>query len=429
MDNYPYNNNYNNNGYQPPAPPANYQGMPGPQKPKKKRGIGGVIAAAISGVVVGALVMGLVIAPQLLNHTEVTPTAASSAPAQSQAPAETPQASAELGGDGIKVTDPTNPVPEIVEAAGKSVVSVQLYNRSYVSGQEPIEQKVGGGSGFVISDDGLIMTNHHVVEGANAIKVITKDGKEYDAEVVGSDPNTEVALLRVNGLELPALPIGNSDAAKQGELVIAVGNPINDSLNGTVTVGYLSGTDREMELNDTGTKISMLQTDAAINPGNSGGPLLNSKGEVIGITTMKTVFAGISSTGNAISAEGIGYAVPITKAMEIANIILENGSVPLPPKPGIGFSYQPVSAQDAQMWGVPQGIMIASVVPGSPAEKVGLRQSDVIVSIDGVDLTNGTEVPTFDDRNVGDSVPATVWRNGQTHEVEFILADLNQLNG
>lgn len=418
MNQYPYNGN---TGQEPAG-----RTQPAPWRPKKKKRIGAIIGAACAGVVAGVMIMSLWAIPALTKDSsaETPEVTVSSAPAEEEASAAPTEIQ---GGAGISVTNPNNPVPEIAEAAGKSVVSVQLYNRSYVSGQQPIDQAIGSGSGFVISDDGLIMTNHHVVEGANRIQVVAMDGREYDAEVVGSDPSTEVGLLRVQGLDLPALPIGNSDEAKTGEMVIAVGNPINETLSGTVTVGYLSGTNREMDLNETGVKVPMLQTDAAINPGNSGGPLLNANGEVIGITTMKTVYAGMSDSGSAISAEGIGYAVPISTAMEVANQILENGSVPVPVKPGIGFSYRPVTAQDAQMWGVPEGAMVASVVPGSPADRVGLREQDVIVQLDGVDLAGGAELPTFDSKNVGDVVSAVVWRNGRTYDVEFVLADLNAL--
>ncbi|MBD5559552.1 MAG: trypsin-like serine protease [Clostridia bacterium] len=417
MNNYPLNSR--------PDPQQTGRTQPAPWRPKKrKKHTGAIIGAACAGVAAGVLVMSLWALPSMKQQPAAAPeVTVSSAPA----PEETPAATQIEGGAGISITNPNNPVPEIAETAGKSVVSVQIYNRAYVSGQQPIDQAVGAGSGFVISDDGLIMTNHHVVEGGNRIQVVTADGKEYEAEVVGSDPNTEVALLRVQGLDLPALPLGNSDEARTGEMVIAVGNPINESLNGTVTVGYLSGVGREMDLNDTGVTVPMLQTDAAINPGNSGGPLLNSNGEVIGITTMKTVFAGVSDSGNAIAAEGIGYAVPITTAMNIANQILETGSVPMPVRPGIGFTYRPVDAQDAQMWGVPQGIMIAGVASGSPADRAGLREQDVIVSLDGVDLTGGAEVPTFESKNVGDVVSAVVWRSGRTYDVEFVLADLNSL--
>ena len=431
MNNYPYN--YGSQGGYPYDMQGGQLQPQSPQQPnnnkrkKKKRGIGGVIAGVACGVVAGALVMGYVIMPNLPGNKKnaEVPAEPTAAVEESAAPAE--EASAEIGGAAITIENTDNPVVDIAEAASKSVVSIELYSRSYVSGQQPIDQEVGAGSGFVISDDGLILTNNHVVEGVNRIMVVTQDGKEYEAEVIGTDPTTEVALIRAEGIGLPALPLGNSEELRVGEQVVAVGNPINESLTGTVTVGYVSGVNREMDLNDTGITVPMIQTDAAINPGNSGGPLFNTKGEVIGITTMKTVYAGMSENGSAIAAEGIGYAVPINTAKEVSEHLLTTGSVPVPEKPGIGFTYREVNAQDAQMWGVPEGIMIASVAAGSPAERAGLREYDVIVQLDGVDLTNGTEVPSFSDKSVGDIVSAQVWRNGQVYEMNFELADLNQL--
>jgi serine protease Do len=316
----------------------------------------------------------------------------------------------------------SNPVPDIAESAKDSVVGVVMYNKELVSGQEPIETKLSSGTGFVISDDGYILTNNHVVAEGNLIKVTTNSGEEYVAELIGRDSNSEVAVLKVEGLNLPALPIGDSTAAKTGELVVAIGNPINDSLQNTVTVGYLSSTSRQIVLN--GNEMDMLQIDAAINPGNSGGPLLNSNGEVIGINTSKKVFAGTDGYGNTISAEGIGFAIPISAAMDIANALIENGSVV---RPGIGFSYSPISESDAELWQVPKGILITGVVSGSPADEAGLRPNDVITSLDNVDLTTADEVPTFDDKNVGDTIPATVWREGTEYNVTFTLGDLSTM--
>lgn len=425
-----YEFNYNQGNYTPA--PGQYggdgAGPGGPKKPKKKKGFAGLIAAvAVTGVLAGSLLTGFVIMPTInqmqAGQMEVLPNETAAA---SEMP-EPAQSSTEFGGQAADIQNVANPVPEIAEQVADSVVGVITYNKSYISGQEPVEQALTSGTGFVISNDGYILTNNHVIDSGNTIKVRTSDGEEHAAELIGQDPNTEIAVLKVEGLGLPALALGDSDAAKTGELVVAVGNPLSDQLYGTVTVGYLSATNRSMQLSTNGEEMEMLQTDAAINPGNSGGPLINSKGEVIGINTMKRIFAGTDSYGNAISAEGIGFAIPINKAMDIAQQLIENGSVPQPVRPGIGFTYQPISAEDAEMWQVPRGIMIAGVVEGSPAEKAGLTTFDVITQIDGVDLTTGADVPTFDDRQVGDTVNATVWRDGKEMQVQFVLEDLNTL--
>ncbi len=407
-------------------------GSEGPQGPrrgkKKKKGIAGMLTAvAVSGMVAGGLLTGFVIVP-LLNQTpvaqvEVLPNeqAVASAAEESQ--------DSKLGGEAETIQNVTNPVPEIAEQATKSVVGITMYNTTYLSGKEPVEQAISSGTGFVISNDGYIMTNNHVVEEGNTIKVTTSNGDVYTAELVGRDPNTEVAVIKVENLGLPALALGNSDEAKTGEMVVAIGNPLSDTLSNTVTVGYLSSVSRPTQLMDGGDEINMLQTDAAINFGNSGGPLFNASGEVIGINTMKSVYAGQDGYGNLVSAEGIGFAVPINTAMDVAQQLIETGSVPMPVKLGVGFSYSPISAEDAQMWQVPQGIMIGQVVEDGPAAQAGLQVNDIITEIDGVDLTTGAAVPSFADRQVGDKVSATVWRNGQTYQVEFVLADLNALAG
>lgn len=435
MNNYPYNNNqqgtgYNYNSQYSPVPHYTTPNpSPAPQPPKKKKkGVWGVVTAAVAGVVAGAVGMGAFTGTFTGTDKKTITTQAPSAAISEQTAEPTVDDNSNIGGAAFDIENTNNPVPEIAEAAGKSVVGVTIYNRSYVSGREPIEQAISAGTGFVISSDGLILTNHHVIDGGSVIRVTTSDGEEYTAELVGSDPNTEVAVLRVPDINLPALPIGDSTQARTGELVIAIGNPVRTELSGSVTVGYLSGTNRLVTLSSSGDQVEMLQIDAAINPGNSGGPLLNSKGEVIGINTMKTLYAGYDAYGNSINAEGIGFSIPITNAMSIAQQIIENGSVPLAPKPGIGFTYQPVTAQDAEIWGVPQGAMITQVVPNSPADEAGLQEYDVIIMLDGVDLTDGSSLPEFSEKQVGDVVPATVWRDGKTADVEFVLADLNELN-
>lgn len=316
-----------------------------------------------------------------------------------------------------------NPVPAIAEQAKQSVVTVKTYSKMLQSGQKPIEEAIASGSGFVISDDGYIITNAHVVASGNLIKVVTSDGDEYTAELVGSYSPAEIAVLKVEGLDLPAVEIGDSDSVKTGELVVAIGNPLGDRLQNTVTVGYLSAESREVLLD--GQEITMLQTDAAINPGNSGGPLLDSKGKVIGINTMKSVIAGMDEYGNTISAEGLSFAIPINTAMDIANELIETGSVV---QPGIGFTYQRILSSDSELWEMPAGILVVEVKVGSPAYNAGLKVDDVITQIDGVDLLDDkATVPSFSERNVGDTVSAVVWRNGKEYQTEFILADISQL--
>lgn len=393
-------------------------------KKEKKKGKGGFIAiialvAAISSIA-GSFLTGYFALPLMLKNNQANEPAQSTQATLTSTQNDDAQTS-ELPASGSSIN---NPVPQIAEQAKNSVVSIVIYNKTLIPGQQPQEEKIASGSGFVISEEGYILTNAHVVNNGNLIKVNTPDGKEYTAQLIGKDNDTELAVLKVENLGLPAVKIGDSNAVKTGDFVVAIGSPVNsEKLYNTVTVGYVSSESRDMELN--GLSTSMIQTDAAINPGNSGGPLLNEKGEVIGINTLKTMFVGTDEYGNTISAEGIGFALPITEAMETVELLIKDGGIV---KPGIGFTYSPVSAEDAELWGSPKGIIVASVSPGSPADQVGLQPYDIITEIDGVDLTQeGAEVPKFSDRELGDTIDAVVWRDGTEYTVTFVLDDLNKL--
>ncbi len=433
--------NYQNSSYNPPPTGGGGNGdggSAGTGKPKRQKGfLGAVIATALVGAIAGSLVTGFVVMPmmtdnvlQQVNQSLATTTATepavefSAGNADEQVTLPSTEDAQTGGGNAASssIQDTANPVPEVVEKAEASVVNVVMYNKELISGQEPVETKLSSGTGFVISDDGYILTNAHVVSNGNLIKITTSTGEEYVAELVGKDSTSEVAVLKVEGLGLPGLAIGDSAGLKTGELVVAIGNPINDSLQNTVTVGYLSSTSRQITLD--GNEMDMLQIDAAINPGNSGGPLLNADGEVIGINTSKSVFAGTDAYGNTISADGIGFSIPINNAMSVANQLIETGSVV---RPGIGFTYSPISESDAELWQVPRGILIAEVLAGSPAQEAGLKVNDIITSLDGVDLTTTDDVPLFNDKNIGDTVSAVVWRDGAEYNVTFTISDLNKL--
>lgn len=403
----------------------------GPTEPKKKKsgkGVAGVVvAAAVAGAFAGSLLTGFVAVPMMMDqYARNVTTQIESATASVTDPIAAPKVAEEAAKDNVNgagsSVDASNPVPAIAETARDSVVSVVTYEKQYVNGQEPVEEKLASGSGFVISEDGYVLTNNHVIETGNYITVTTEDGRELPAELVGRDADTELAVLKVNDLNLPALPLGDSSAMRAGDMVIAIGNPISDTLQNTVTVGYLSSESRTVT-STYGQEIEMLQIDAAINPGNSGGPLLNTDGEVIGINTMKSIYAGSDGMGGTIQSEGIGFAIPISGAMDTINTLIEKGAVV---KPGIGFSFEVITPENAELWQVPQGILVRQVNEGSPAQKAGLKVLDVITNIDGVDLTaEGAEVPSFKDKQVGDKIPATVWRDGQEIQMTFELTDLN----
>jgi serine protease Do len=233
------------------------------------------------------------------------------------------------------------------------------------------------GSGFVIDEQGYILTNRHVIEGADEISVSFPDGKRYDAKVVGQDARTDVALIKIEPKgKLTPIPLGNSEGVEVGEWVMAVGNPFGLPGGGnSVTVGVVSFKGRDLELGVRNTSVEMIQTDAAINPGNSGGPLINTRGEVIGINTMIV-------TGGAQASAGVGFSVPINVAREILPQLREKGKVT---RGWMGVSIGPMSEDLAATYGLSEarGTIVIQVTPGSPADKAGLQPEDAILTADG----------------------------------------------
>ncbi len=242
--------------------------------------------------------------------------------------------------------------------------------------QELKQQSLG--SGFIIDKDGYIITNNHVVDGADEIKVKLADGREYKAKVIGRDPKTDLALIKISSLfkDLPALSLGDSDKMRVGDWVLAIGNPFG--LEETVTQGIISATGRVI---GSGPYDNFLQTDAPINPGNSGGPLINLSGEVIGINS------AIIQSG-----QGIGFAIPSNMAKKITPQLKEKGRVS---RGWIGVSVQTMTPEIAQALGLkePQGVLVGEVVPGGPASAAGIKRGDVIVSFDGKEIKKVADLP------------------------------------
>ncbi|MBB5021184.1 Do family serine endopeptidase [Desulfurispira natronophila] len=264
------------------------------------------------------------------------------------------------------------------------------------------------GSGFIVSDDGYIVTNHHVIKEADEILVTLSDEREYKAEVIGGDSAYDLALLKINARGLPALPLGNSDDIRVGQWVFAVGNPFG--LSGTVTAGVISARDRQI-----GQSVfdSFLQTDASINPGNSGGPLLNLSGEVIGINT------AIVSSG-----QGLGFAIPINTLKASYEQLREEGRVS---RGWLGVSLQRLTPELAQSLGAGQdttGALVVSVGEGQPGDKAGLEEGDIIVSFDGQQVERYQDIFRFVARGVpGVQVPMEVLRDGRKHTLRVTLGE------
>jgi len=269
----------------------------------------------------------------------------------------------------------------------------------------------GVGSGFVMNQEGYILTNNHVVEDADQIKVKLANGKEYNGKIVGRDPKTDLALIKIEGAkDLHPLKLGNSDDLKVGSWVVAIGSPFG--LEQTVTAGIVSAKGRVI---GSGPYDNFIQTDASINPGNSGGPLINMKGEVVGINT--AIIA---------SGQGIGFAIPINMAKEIAPQLEQKGHVT---RGWLGVSIQEMTPGLAKSMGLKEakGALVAQVVPGSPAEKAGIEQGDVITEFDGKTVADSKDLPRIvASTPVGKTVTVTLSREGKTTERQVKLGELEE---
>ena len=269
------------------------------------------------------------------------------------------------------------------------------------------------GSGFVLSDDGYILTNYHVIENSTSIKVTMYDGSSYDAQLIGYDESNDIAVLKVDAENLSPVVLGDSDNLNVGDSVVAIGNPLGE-LTFSLTAGVVSALDREVTLSGNVT-MELIQTDCAINSGNSGGALFNLYGEVIGITNAK-----YSSSGSGASIDNIGFAIPINSVMNIVESIIEKGYIA---KPYIGVSVTSVSSE-TQSYGLPKGAAVKAISEDSPAEKAGLKINDIITE------ANGTAIESSDDlvRLVGDlyngaELKLTVYRQGETLELTVTVGE------
>ncbi len=279
--------------------------------------------------------------------------------------------------------------------------------------QEGKQVERGSGSGFIVNANGRILTNAHVVDGADKVSVILNDGRRFDGKVLGSDSVTDLAVVQVEATNLPTVSIGDSDQLQPGEWAIAIGNPLG--LDHTVTKGIISAIGRSSsDIGEGNKRIDFIQTDAAINPGNSGGPLLNAKGEVIGINT--AIIKG---------ANGIGFAIPINSAQNIAAQLIQKGKVD---HPYLGIQMIDVTPEVKQQVNsnpnapikltVDQGVILMEIVPNSPAQKAGLKQGDVITKVNNQPVKDSTEVRRAVEKSqVGGNLTVEIQRGDQTQNI------------
>ena len=317
----------------------------------------------------------------------------------------------------VNTTDVETAITQAVQNVGPSVVTVV----ATIPGQQtffgPTGDETSTGSGIIISAEGYILTNNHVIEGANKFQVIYSDGSQQDATLVGTDQYSDLAVLKVTA-SIPAVAtLGNSDALNPGETVIAIGSPLGDFKN-TVTVGVVSATGRSI---DTGLGYSidgLIQTDAAINQGNSGGPLVNLAGEVIAVNTLV-----VRNSGTGTVAEGLGFAIPINTARVVSEQIIQNGYVS---RPYLGINYQPITPRVAAIYRLPvqYGVYITDVAANSPASKAGLQVGDIITGIDNTSLDEThAYINTLFQYSAGDTVTLTIMRNGSQTKVQVTLGE------
>ena len=304
---------------------------------------------------------------------------------------------------------------QIYEENVRSVVAIQCQVRTTSNGQS--FTATSAGTGFVLSEDGYIITNHHVIEGATAVTVVFFDGNEISARIIGSDSTNDVALLKVNVTGLDPVTLGSSHLLQVGDQVVAIGNALGE-FSASLTVGFVSGMDRKVTTD--GTTIQMIQTDAAINSGNSGGPLFNAKGQVIGITTAK--YSGTSSSGASI--EGIGFAIPIDDVLGILEDLRQFGYVK---SAYLGILASDVDANTADYYGFPVGVYVAGAEPGFCAYEAGLQPKDIITELGGYKITCLSDLSrALRQLSPGETVTMQIWRGGQVLLLEVTLDEKPQ---
>lgn len=270
----------------------------------------------------------------------------------------------------------------------------------------------GAGSGVIVTSDGYIATNNHVIDGASKISVTLASGKEYPATLIGKDAKTDLAVIKISETSLKAATLGTSASLKVGEPVVAIGNPLGE-LGGTVTQGIISALDRQIEIDNE--KMTLLQTDAAVNPGNSGGGLFNANGQLIGIVNAK-------SSGSDI--EGLAFAIPIDTAKNVINQIISQGYVSGRIDLGLTFKEQGTSFNLFTGAWTHGGVYIVDVTPNSNAANAGLRRGDIVTAVDGQKISGFADIKKIiDSHNVGDTVSFTVYRNGQSLTLSFRLQE------
>lgn len=428
---------YNNQQYQQPA--GGYYNMYQPPKRAKKnrKGLGLLIAFfMVLSFIAGGLLTAFVVMPLVEADTDLVglnpqdntdpDNDEDNANLQlSDTEDADPQTTSnpQIGGSSPSIDQSQNPIVQIAKEVSPTVVGVSVSAANQLD-KEVNNQEMGYGTGIIISENGYIATNNHVVAGSDSIKVTLIDGTEYEATLVGADKSTDLAVIKIDAEGLTPAGFGQSDKLLVGETVVAIGNPLGSNLAGSVTSGIVSALDRVISTDGYSQKY--IQTDAAINPGNSGGPLVNIEGKVIGINTLKTYLAGYDDFGVPIGTEGIGFAIPTSTAIPILEQLMTSGSVE---RPGIGISCLIDITNAYNPEGSPDGVTIVEVVKNGPADKANIAVKDIIIALDDVKITTVEElVEEIKKRSIGDEIELTVWRDGEEYSTKVEIGDLNKMD-
>lgn len=300
---------------------------------------------------------------------------------------------------------------EIYANCAPSIVGIKCFEH------DKKDHSYSWGSGVIISSDGYILTNAHVIDEGKAASVELFDGGSYDAKLVGADAQSDIAILKIDASGLKPASFASTKTLSVGDSVAAIGNPLSPDYSLTMTSGIISATSREVSYN--GTVMSLLQTDTSINEGNSGGPLINTRGQVIGITNMKIV----SSFSN---IEGIGFAIPSDTVKVIVDLIMADGAVY--GRSTIGITIGPIAEDIAEYYDIPVGLYVSAVLDNSDAAKQGIKKGDIITKVNGEQaLTTSDVAEVKAAHKVGDTLTFTVWRDGKTFDVDVKLMDSNDL--
>ena len=299
---------------------------------------------------------------------------------------------------------------EIYRLVNPAVVGVTTYRNG---------DEYSWGTGVLFTSNGYLITNTHIIQGTDAAVVSLTTGEEFDALLVGEDEESDIAVLKIDGADLPYAVFGDSDGVVVGDSVAAIGNPLGELYAGTMTNGIISSIDRSVT--NQGHKMTLLQTNAALNEGNSGGPLVNMYGQVIGITNMKIMSVYYSTV------EGIGFAIPSRVVKQVADQLLENGVVA--GEPTIGITAGPVSDEAIVVYGLPAGVYVTEVRNGSDAQAQGLLPGDIILKVNGISVSTVAEVNEIKgDHAVGDTLTLTVYRDGETFDMDIKLVDKTMID-